>query len=104
MASYLLISPNQDHEINYYISLVSRIGSEIHSQANRVGYAMNGYVISAGGSIPELTKFCKETSDKIGKVEVFMGDTACKIPVIKPSIEKMEGKNRISKKKEKAKC
>ena len=32
MASYLLITPNED--LDYYKLLVSRIGSEINSQAN----------------------------------------------------------------------
>ena len=40
----------------------------------------------------------------IQKVEVSMGDTACKVPDSKTYLIKIEDKNRIGKKKKAAKC
>ncbi|MGK0466237.1 MAG: hypothetical protein ACJAX4_001523 [Clostridium sp.] len=40
--------------------------------------------------------------DKIGKVTVDMGNTACKVPMIRPYIEKMEARG--VKKKKQARC
>ena len=65
---------------------------------------MNGYIIAFGGAFAEMTDFCKEVGDRIGKVEVYMGDTACKVPVIRPYLENMENRGRIGKKKKTAKC
>ena len=40
---------------------------------------MNGYVIAAGSFVVELTNKAQEVGEKIGKVNVDMGGTACKI-------------------------
>lgn len=104
IASYLGITLNDELDLDFHQVLISRVENEIHSAANRVRYTMNGYIIALGGAVPELTNLCKEVGDRIGKVEVFMGDTSCKVPMIKTHIEKMEDRNRIGKKKKKAKC
>lgn len=50
----------------------------------------------------ELSEKAKELGDKIGKVTVDMGNTACKVPMIRPYIEKMEAHG--VKKKKQARC
>lgn len=104
LSSYIGVNDNDDLEIDVLVSLLDRIESEIHSAPNRVRYCMNGFVIALGGGVPKYTEQCKELGDKIGKVDVFMGETACKVPLIRPYIENMENRNRIGKKKKTAKC
>ena len=56
---------------------------------------MNGFVINAGIYVEELTNLCKDYGKVIGKVQVSMGKTACKVPSIVPYIEKVEKMNKI---------
>jgi len=104
MGAYMAIAPNENIDVAFHASLIPRIEKEIHSAQNRVKYCMNGYLIALGGALAELTEKCKEAGDRIGKVDVFMGETACKVPPIRPYIEKMEERGRIGKKKKTAKC
>ena len=104
MAAYLGITSNEEIDNGKHEELLNRIKNEIHEAENRVRYTMNGYVIALGGAIPELTEACKTAGDEIGKVQVSMGNTACKVPTIRQYIEKMEDRNRIGKKKKQAKC
>ncbi len=104
MGAYLGIVDNSALDVAFHTSLIERIKSTIHAQANQVKYCMNGYLIALGCAVPELTELCKEAGEHIGKVEVFMGDTACKVPDIVTYISKVEGMGRIGKKKKNAKC
>ncbi len=104
MAAYLGIAPDEDINTNYHASLIEYVEKNIHAAANRVRYCMNVYIIALGGAVAELTERCKQAGDTIGKVDVFMGKTSCKVPDIKSYISKMEDKGRIGKKKKTAKC
>lgn len=104
LGAYLGIVPNDQLDIEFHSKLIDRIEKSIHSESNRVKYCMNGYLIALGCAVPELTDKCKKAGAKIGKVDVFMGETACKVPEIVTYIEKVEKMNRIGKKKKNAKC
>lgn len=84
--------------------LLTRVEKEIHQAENRVRYCMNTFVIAAGGAFPEVTETCKQIGDNIGKVDVNVGNTACKVPSIRSYIESMEARGRIGTKKKHAKC
>ncbi len=96
--------PNDDIDVEFHTTLLKRVEKEIHSSFNRTKYTMNNYVIALGGAIAELTELCKEVGERIGKVDVNVGDTACKVPLIKPYIEKIEARGSIGKKKKTLKC
>ena len=104
LSCHFSVTVNEELDLAYHKSLVERIEKEIHKAANRVRYSMNGYIIAFGGAFAEMTEYCKEVGDRIGKVEVYMGDTACKVPDIRPYLENMENRGRIGKKKKTAKC
>lgn len=104
LSAYLGIVDNALLDIPFHTNLVGRIINTIHHQSNRVKYCMNGYLIALGCAVPELTEQCKLAGDKIGKVEVFMGETACKVPDIVTYITKVEDMGRVGKKKKSAKC
>jgi glycerol kinase len=84
--------------------LLKQIETTIHKQPNRVKYTMNGFVISCGSYVNYLTKLAKETANKIGKVNVEMNGTACKVPDAEEYILKLEDMNRVGVKKKKARC
>jgi 3-methyladenine DNA glycosylase AlkD len=87
------------NEISQYLDHISKV---IHEEREEVKYQMNSFVIATGGYVPNLSEKAKEIGDQIGKVTVDMGNTACKVPMIRPYIEKME--SRGVKKKKQARC
>ena len=84
--------------------LLKTIAQQIDKAPNRVKYTMNGFVIAVGGYVKPLSKLAKTTAKKIGKVEVDLGDTACKVPLATDYIAKIESTGRLGKKRKTIKC
>lgn len=99
-----LIATKENDHINYpeVEGFLDHVAMVIHQEREEVKYQMNAFVIAAGGYMPELAVKAKAYGDRIGKVSVDMGNTACKVPLITPYIEKMEARG--VKKKKKARC
>ena len=97
-------SINDALDLETYASLLDEVAEKVQDAQNRVKYTMNGFVIAIGCYIPELTQKAKEIAEKIGKVNVFMGGTSCKVPLALDYIKKVEDKDRIGKKRKKARC
>ena len=91
-------------DLKLYKKLIERVGRDIHQSKNRVRYTMNVFVISAGAYITSLTDLAIKTGEKIGKVSVNVGDTACKVPFIPDYIAKIEARGSIGKKRKTARC
>lgn len=103
-ASVISITPNDQLDLVEIKSLLEYVTDNINEAPNRVRYAMNNFVIAAGSFIPELTELCKNYGEILGKVEVDMGGTSCKVPQAREYIEKVEKKGYIGKKKKRAVC
>ncbi len=103
-SSLLAIRTNDEFDLPELKHLLETIEHTIHEERNRVRYVMNQFVISVGAAVPELTDRCKQIGERIGAVHVDMGDTACKVPRIKPYIEKIESRGAIGKKRKAARC
>ena len=97
-------SINESLDLEIYASLLDEVANTIQDAQNRVKYTMNGFVIAVGCYIPELTQKSKEIASKIGKVDVFMGDTSCKVPLALDYIKKVEDRGSIGKKRKMARC
>jgi len=104
LAYYSSVNKDEDLDIARYRKLLDTVEKEIHSAKNRVKYTMNGFVITTGSQIGELTAKAKEIAEKIGKLEVDMNGTACKVPFAKDYIQKVIDKQRIGKKRKTARC
>ena len=104
MANYASINQDENLDIKTYSKLLDTVEKEIHAAQNRVRYTMNGFVIAIGAHIKELTEKSKKVASKIGKVNVEMGGTACKVPLATDYIKKLEEKGRIGKKRKMARC
>lgn len=91
-------------DIKTYSKLLDRVEKTIHQAPNRVRYTMNGFVIAVATYIVELTDKAIDVAKKIGKVNVDVGGTSCKVPLATEYIKKTIEKNRIGKKRKSARC
>ena len=98
------VIPDEEIDKKKYRELLKRAEKNVHNTNDRRAYTMNGFVIAVGSSVPELTEYAKEIGARIGKVKVDMNGTACKVPLVKEYIEKVESKGRIGNKKKTARC
>jgi len=104
LANYASINEDKDLDLKKYAELLERVANDIHDERNRVKYNMNSFVIAVGSYIVALTDLSKEIAQKIGKVDVNVGDTACKIPLATVYIDKVINSGRAGKKKKTARC
>jgi len=104
LVSLVAIKDDADLDVAELQRLLLRVQKTIHAQPDRVRYAMNGFVIAVGTYVKSLTERALETARKIGKVEVDMGATACKVPDAVAYILKVQQRGSIGKKRKTAKC
>ena len=104
LAYYAAVNDDEVLDVDMYINLLDTVEKEIHGAKNRVKYAMNGFVIAIGTYIKELTEKAKEVGEEIGKIEVDMNGTACKVPFAVDYIQKAVDKERVGKKRKTARC
>jgi 3-methyladenine DNA glycosylase AlkD len=104
LANCAAVKEDEHLDINLYSSLLDRVGQEVHQAKNRVGYAMNAFVIATGTGIKSMTNKSIEIAKSIGKVSVEMGGTACKVPLAVDYINKVIDKDRVGIKRKTARC
>lgn len=104
LAYYAGVNADEDLDIEAYSNLLDRVKKDIHQSQNRVRYVMNGFVIAIGSYIESLTEKAKQAAAAIGKVNVEMGGTACKVPLATAYIDKVIDKGRVGKKRKTARC
>jgi 3-methyladenine DNA glycosylase AlkD len=101
-----IVSVKDDAELDLaeLKKLLQRVQKTIHQQPDRVRYVMNCFVIALGVYVKPLTEAAVRAAEKIGKVSVDMGDTACKVPPAAEYIKMVEQRGTIGKKRKSAKC
>jgi len=104
LGSIMSTRDDKDLDIPKLRSLLKRVGKEVHKAPNRVRYTMNLFVIIAATAVKALADEAVKTAERIGKVEVEMGGTACKVPFAPEYIEKVRKRSGIGKKRKMAKC
>ena len=70
------------------------IERDIHKRKNETKYCMNGTLIAIGVRNAKLEKLALKAAERIGKVEVDHGDTACKTPDAATYIKKTVARKR----------
>lgn len=103
-SNYLSITPDEKLNVAEISDLLNQVKNNIHSERNRVRFVMNGFVISVGAYVTELSEEAKEVAAYIGKVQVDVGNTACKVPLASEYIKKIEVKNRVGLKRKTCIC
>ena len=104
LSNLVSLKPDNELDIENISALLDRVEAEIHSAQNRVRYTMNGFVIAVGSYVKELTNKAIFIGEKIGKVHVDMGGTACKVPLAPEYIQKVIDRGSHSKKRKVARC
>jgi 3-methyladenine DNA glycosylase AlkD len=101
-----LVSVKDDTELDLaeLKRLLQRVQKSIRQQPDFVRYAMNGFVIAVGTYVQPLTELAVRAAEKIGRVAVDMGNTACQIPNAVEYIQKVRERGAIGKKRKTAKC
>lgn len=102
--NYLSITDDSNIDVDEVRELLRYIEKNIHIKKNRVRYCMNQFVIGAGAFVASLYEESYCVAEKIGKVQVDVGNTACKVPLATDYLTKMESKGYIGKKKKKCIC
>lgn len=103
-AGIVATTSNEELDLTEIEDLLKVIESQIDSAPNRVKYTMNSFVIAVGSYVPPLSKQAKATAAKLGKVEVDMHGTSCKVPLATEYIAKVEKAGRVGKKRKTIKC
>jgi len=103
-SNYLSITPDDELDLDEIRALVHKVEHSVHEERNRVRYVMNSFVISVGCYVPELKEEAKQVAEKIGKVQVDVGNTACKVPLATDYIKKVEARNVVGKKRKTCIC
>jgi 3-methyladenine DNA glycosylase AlkD len=103
-SGYVALRPDEELDLKEIEGLLKRVEKEIKSAPNRVRYCMNGFVIAVGGAVKPLVARAKATARVVGKVEVDMGTTACKVPTALDDIAKIESMGKIGVKRKTLKC
>ena len=65
---------------------------------------MNGFIIASGVYVPDLTEEARSAGSAVGKVQVDMGGTACKVPLAAEYIQKVEDRGKTGQKRKIARC
>lgn len=101
-----IVSTRDDAELDLkeIEGLLQRVQKEIAGAKNRVRYCMNGFVMAVGSAVEPLLAKAKAVAKAIGKVEVDMGGTACKVPLATEMIAKIESMGKVGKKRKTMKC
>ncbi|MCG8608314.1 DNA alkylation repair protein, partial [bacterium] len=103
-AGYMTVTPDDELDMAEIKALLKQIEKEIDTAPNRVKYTMNGFVITVGSYVLPLMEQAKATAKKLGKVNVEMHGTSCKVPFAIEYIEKVEKSGRVGKKRKTIKC
>jgi len=96
--------PDAELDLEEVGALLVRVEREIGTAPDRVRYCMNGFVIAVGSAVKPLHSKAKATARKLGKVEVDMGGTACKVPDALTVLQKIESMGRVGQKRTTMKC
>jgi 3-methyladenine DNA glycosylase AlkD len=104
LSGLVALKDDADLDMAELKKLLQRVEKSIHQAPNRVRLVMNNFVIAVGSYVKPLTDLAVQTAKKIGKVDVDMGDTACKIPDAVVYIKKVKDRGSIGKKRKTVKC
>lgn len=74
------VIPDEELPIKQFSALLDRVARTLHESPDDVRYAMNGFVIACGTYVAALGDKAIATAREIGRVQVDMGETACKVP------------------------
>jgi 3-methyladenine DNA glycosylase AlkD len=103
-ANYISMTEDDKLDLEEIRGLLHLIEETIHEERNRVRYTMNSFVIVVGSSVQALYEEAVQTAEKIGRVHVNVGETACKVPEANGYIKKKIAAGKMGVKKKTCIC
>ncbi|UVI31577.1 DNA alkylation repair protein [Paenibacillus spongiae] len=103
-ANYISITPDERLDLDEISRLLRQVADTIHGEQNRVRYTMNSFVIAIGSYVTALQDEALEAAERIGKVHVNVGQTACKVPPAAEYIHKVEAAGKLGSKRKTCIC
>jgi len=100
----LILIPDEKLDQAEIEELLDTVEKEIHHAPNRVRYVMNGFVIAVGAHYEPLAEKAAAVAQRIGKVTVSLGDTACKVPFAPEYIKKTWDAGKRGSKRKTVRC
>jgi len=104
LSNLVALKDDAELDMDELKELLARVQKTIHEQPNDVRYAMNSFVIALGTHVKSLTEAALSAGEKIGRVSVDMGETACQVPYSPDYIRKVQKRGAIGKKRKTVKC
>ncbi|GJM14840.1 MAG: hypothetical protein DHS20C13_01670 [Thermodesulfobacteriota bacterium] len=102
LSNWISITPDEMLHKDAISEFMQLVTEYIGQSKNRVRYTMNGFIIAVGSYFKPLSSEAIEIAHQIGKVEVDMGGTACKVPLAEEYIKKVISSKRLGKKRKHA--
>jgi len=104
LSSLVSVADDAELDLAELKRLLKRVQKSIHQQPDFVRYAMNNFVIAVGTYVQPLSDDALRAAEKIGRVAVDMGNTACQVPNAAAYLQKVRQRGVIGKKRRTAKC
>lgn len=104
LACVFAMRPDEELDLNAVRALLERVARELHGAPNRVRYTMNGFVIAVGSYVSPLSAEARRVGEALGRVQVNLGNTACKVPSAPEAIDKVAGLGRVGQKRKTVRC
>ena len=96
--------PDEQLPMKQFAALLARVAKTMPTSPDGVRYVMNGFVIACGTYLAALGEKSIATARKLGRVEVNMGDTDCKVPDAASYILKSRRGAAVAPKRKTARC
>ncbi|MDP3069686.1 MAG: DNA alkylation repair protein [Opitutaceae bacterium] len=96
--------PDERLPLKEFAALLDRVARTLPAAPDGVRCSMNGFVIACGTYLAPLGDQAIATARKIGRVEVDMGDTECKVPDAESYIMKSRRGAAIAPKRKTMRC
>lgn len=104
LASMIAIREDADLPLDEFSGLIDRAASTIHQMPNRVKFAMNNFVVSAGGYSIALNAQAEKAAVAMGAVQGEVAGTSCKIQPATEYITKMKARGTLGKRRKSPRC
>ncbi len=103
-AGIVATKPDSELDLEEIRLLLAKAIPGSKSAKNRVRHTMNAFVIAVGCYVKPLNAEAKEAGKQMGKVNVDMGATPCKVPDAVAYIQKVESMGRLGQKRKSMRC
>lgn len=104
LSAWVSTQPDSALDLAALRGLLDRVVRTLYQAPNRTRYSMNNFVLCVGSYVAPLLPDARAAAAALGRVEVDMGDTECKVPEAQSYLDKIEAMGRIGKKRKTARC